>query len=142
MATILIVDDDATAAAALAALLRQQGHETTSAADVGAALRQLRAQHPDLIVLDLSLPRVDGLSLMDAMRDEPGLRHVAVIVHSGRDDGESMTAARELGAVDFVVKGSDPDELCRRITAALARAATIPHAGPAHPDPRPSFATP
>ena len=127
MASILIVEDDDIAAKALAALLRREGHEAVCAADVGSALRALRGDRPDLVVLDLSLPRVDGLSLMDAMRGEAGLGGVPVVVYTGRDDAASVADARALGAADFVVKGGDPHDVAGRIAAALGRhAATGP----------------
>src|SRR3954471_5464874 len=70
VADLLIVDDDADATHVLARLLRGEGHVVRCAADAGAALRCLSEREPDLVLLDLGLPRVFGLDLLDAVRDD------------------------------------------------------------------------
>jgi DNA-binding response OmpR family regulator len=119
MASVLIIDDNEQIAAPLAALLRSEGHAATYAPGAGAALSHLRQSPPDLVLLDLSMPRVDGLDLLDALRSEPCYAGVRVAILSGRDDAESMAEARRLGACEYIVKGSNWDDVYSRIKANL-----------------------
>lgn len=120
MANLLIVDDDRPAAEALAALLRRAGHEAACAATAGEAMRHLRRSDPDLVLLDLTMPWIDGLDLLDAVTAEPRFADLRVAVYSGRDDPAAVAAARRLGACDYILKGADWHETYRRIQACLA----------------------
>src|ERR1700722_8712837 len=119
MATLLIIDDEPHAAAALAALLQREGHEAACAQTAGAAMDHLRHASPDLILLDLTMPRIDGLDILDALAMEPEYAHLRVAVFSGRDDDASINAARSLGAADYILKGLSWDETYQRIRACL-----------------------
>ena len=119
MASVLIIDDDKVASNALAKLLASEGHEATCAASAGEALSQLRHSEPDLVLLDLTLPHVDGLDLLDALADEPRFADLKVVVHSGRTEPEALATAERLGACDFIPKGQDWDHLYSRIKAQL-----------------------
>jgi DNA-binding response OmpR family regulator len=119
MAKLLIIDDEPSAAAALAALLRQKGHDVTCAETAGSGLTRLRKDRPDLVLLDLSLPRVDGLELLEALAGEPTFEDLRVAVYSGRDDPEAVELARRLGACDYIIKGSDVRETYDRIESCL-----------------------
>ena len=120
MATFLIIDDEPYAAAALTALLRRNGHEAAYAQTAGAALDHLRHVSPDLILLDLTMPQIDGLDILDALSLEPEYAHLRVAVFSGRDDADSINTARSLGATDYILKGLSWDETYERIQACLA----------------------
>src|SRR5918993_4142528 len=85
----------------------------------GAALSQLRLSPPDLVLLDLSMPLVAALELLDALRSEPRFADVRVAILSSRDDSASVAEAERLGACEFIVKGSDWDEIYNRIKANL-----------------------
>jgi DNA-binding response OmpR family regulator len=119
MASVLIIDDNEKIAAPLAALLRIEGHDATYADGAGAALTHLRQSPPDLVLLDLSMPRVDGLDLLEALSSEPRYANVRVAIYSARNDPGSIAAAERLGACDFIVKGSDWDQTYSRIKANL-----------------------
>jgi len=119
MASVLIIDDNEQLAAPLAALLRSEGHNATYAPGAGAALSQLRLSPPDLVLLDLSMPLVDGLELLDALRSEPRFADVRVAILSSRDDSASVAEAERLGACEFIVKGTDWYEIYDRIKANL-----------------------
>lgn len=123
MSTLLIVEDDRGTSAALVALLRMHGHDVACAHTAGEAVGQLRRDKPDLVLLDLGLPRVDGLDLLDALADEPGFSSVPVVVFSGRDDPNAVAAARRSGACDYILKGGDWEQTYQRIEACLIRAA-------------------
>jgi DNA-binding response OmpR family regulator len=119
MPTLLIVDDDARAAEALALMLRREGHEVETAADAGKALEHLRRTEPDLVLLDLWMPRVDGMHLLEALKDDPRFEGVRVAVLTGRDEPGTADLARRLGACDFIEKGADWPVLYARICANL-----------------------
>ena len=122
MPHLLIVDDDPGASAALAAVLRRYGHEVSCAASVGEALGRLRAHRPDLMLLDLGLPRVDGLEFLHALSGEPGLSAVPIAVLSGRDEPGAIETARRLGVCEYILKGEDWDQTYRRIESCLTAA--------------------
>ena len=122
MPSLLIIEDDRTTSAALAALLRMHGHDVACAHTAGEALGQLRRGRPDLLVLDLGLPRVDGLDLLDAFAGEPGFCAIPVVVYSGRDEPGAVAEARSRGACDYIVKGGGWEHAYQRIEACLARA--------------------
>ena len=119
MANLLIIDDDVPASAALAALLRREGHQVTCAPSAGDALSRLRQGDPDLVLLDLTMPRVDGLDLFEALTDEPRFRGLRVAIYSGRDEPDAVDAARRLGAGDYIIKGGDWGQTYDRIKACL-----------------------
>ena len=84
MANLLIVDDDETGARALARLLEVEGHHATCASSAGSALLHMREDDPDLVLLDLTMPQVNGLELLDALAAEPRFAHVRFAVYSQR----------------------------------------------------------
>jgi DNA-binding response OmpR family regulator len=128
MANLLIIDDDLQASTLLATLLRREGHDVECATTVGDGLSTLRRHDPDLVLLDLGLPRVDGLDLLDALMGEPRFAHLRVVVYTGRDEPEVREAARRLGAREFIVKGTDWEHIYERIRSVLAEG-TAPVAG-------------
>jgi len=129
MSSLLIIDDDAPSSAALASLLRREGHEAACVHTAGAAITHLRHQEPDLVLLDLSMPGVDGLDLLDALTDDPQFARVRVAVYSGRDEPDSRAMAQRLGARDYILKGQAWPDTYQRIQSCLCdRAAGAPMA--------------
>jgi DNA-binding response OmpR family regulator len=118
MSRVLIIDDDVAQSALLARLIRANGHEADCAATAGQALSRLRDQ-PDLVLLDLGMPRVDGLELLAALGEESRFENLRVAVYSGRAEPEAFEAARKLGACDFILKGEDGQVTLDRILAHL-----------------------
>lgn len=119
MATLLLVEDDASVRNALIRDLSDMGHVVRSATTALEALREFNAQLPELVVLDLNLPDLDGAQALKMMRavnqDTP------VVVASGRDqDGEVVRLLHD-GADDYLVKPFSSDQLNARITAVLRR---------------------
>jgi CheY-like chemotaxis protein len=123
MSHLLIVEDDSNTSAALAALLRNRGHHVACASTAGEALHQLHHAQPDLLLLDLGLPRVDGLDLLDALAEEPQFSDVPVVVYSGRADPAAVDTALRRGALDYIVKGEPWEQTCQRIESCVGRAA-------------------
>lgn len=101
---ILIVDDDAAACEALARLLQLEGYRPACAGDGREALEAMRRKTPALVLLDVTMPEVGGLRLLDEMRHDPDLRDVPVVMMSGASEPESVLEAQRLGANDYLIK--------------------------------------
>ena len=121
MADILIIEDDARTGETLGKLLVAKGHEVRTAPDAGGALRCLSQRQPDLILLDLGLPRVDGLDLLDGLHAEPRFADIPIAVYTGHDDPNLRAAAEQRGAVDFIPKGQPWAATYARIESCLNR---------------------
>lgn len=125
MSRVLIIDDDVPQSAALARLIQSSGHEAECAASAGAALSSLRHREPDLVLLDLGMPRVDGLELLAALGEESRFENLRIAVYSGRAEPEAFEAARKLGACDFILKGVDGKVTLERILGHLNAAEPV-----------------
>lgn len=115
---ILIVEDEPSIAEVVTLYLRRAGYRTAVAADGAAALEALQRQSPDLIVLDLMLPQVDGLAITRHIRDRGD---TPIIIVSSRREESDRIAGLELGADDYLVKPFSPQELVSRVRAVLRR---------------------
>jgi DNA-binding response OmpR family regulator len=124
--TILVVDDEPRIAQIAADYLRRAGYDVAIAADGAAALDRARSRSPDLIVLDLGLPRVDGLDVARTLRAESA---VPIIMLTARVEERDRLAGLELGADDYIIKPFSPRELVARVRAVLRRAAAVPPSG-------------
>jgi adenylate cyclase len=118
---ILVVDDDPLNRKLLTASLEHQGHRTSSAADGATALAMLAEDPPDVVLLDLVMPGMDGMEVLERIKGDDALRHLPVIVISGVDDAESVVRCIEMGAEDFLPKPFDPVILRARVNAGLNR---------------------
>ncbi|MDQ3699650.1 MAG: response regulator transcription factor [Chloroflexota bacterium] len=123
MAKILVVDDEPTLVSTIGYNLRRDGHEVTTAADGVRALELARRDVPDLIVLDLMLPKMDGLDVCRAIRQSPllGLRSVPILMLTARADEVDKVVGLEIGADDYVTKPFSMRELLARLKAMLRR---------------------
>jgi DNA-binding response OmpR family regulator len=119
MAHILVVDDEPHILDVVRAYLVRDGHDVVTAGDGDAALERARAVHPDLIVLDIMLPRRSGFDVLRELRSD-GIGS-AVILLTARDDLIDRVAGLELGADDYVTKPFEPRELAARVGAVLRR---------------------
>ncbi|HET7902833.1 MAG TPA: response regulator transcription factor [Candidatus Nanopelagicales bacterium] len=119
MPRVLVVDDDLTVAEVVLAYLRREGIEATHAGDGLLALDLARQSPPDLVVLDLMLPGIDGLEVCRRLRaDHPDL---PVVMLTARGEEEDRIAGLEVGADDYVVKPFSPRELALRVQSVLRR---------------------
>jgi CheY-like chemotaxis protein len=117
---ILVVDDTRSAREPLARLLRLVGYETVGAADGGEAFAAMERRRPDLVLLDLMMPQVDGLSFLKAMRTDVRFAGVPVILVTAVATSDNLAAARRLGIQDCLLKASfTVPELLERIARAL-----------------------
>ena len=117
-ARILLVDDEIPIQRAVAPLLRSRGYEVDVAATGEEALEMIRTRTPDLIVLDLGLPDMEGIEICRRVRTESA---VPIVVLSARGGEADKVAALDLGADDYVTKPFGPEELLARIRVALRR---------------------
>jgi CheY-like chemotaxis protein len=101
---VLIVDDDAFARAAVAKRIEQLGADVVRAADGFEALDVLKSGTFDLAVVDLEMPRLDGYELLGCIRGLPNLKHLPVIVLTGKEDRASLERALTCGATSFLIK--------------------------------------
>ncbi|MGB6072062.1 MAG: response regulator [Rhodococcus sp. (in: high G+C Gram-positive bacteria)] len=114
----LVVDDEPQIVRALRINLNVRGFEVVSAATGGEALRVAANFHPDIVILDLGLPDIDGIDVIAGLR---GWTDVPILVLSARTDSADTVEALDAGADDFVTKPFGMDELLARLRAALRR---------------------
>ena len=119
-ARILVIEDDPGIARIIALYLEQDGCAVALAADGAAGLRQAQESPPDLIVLDLMLPRLDGMSICRALR---AASDVPIIMVTARAAETDRLAGLDAGADDYIVKPFSPRELAARVRAVLRRTA-------------------
>ncbi len=121
MVLVLVVEDDLDIAETLELYLRNEQHQTERARDGHTALQLFRAAQPDLVLLDIGLPQLDGLEVLKAIRAES---NVPVIILTARAEDVDELLGLELGADDYVAKPYSPRKLMARAKAVLRRAAT------------------
>src|SRR3954470_19282403 len=119
MAELLLVDDDPPIRRMLERTLRAEGYSVSAAADGGAALAAVERSLPDAIVLDVTMPGLDGLDVTRRLRAK-GLR-VPILLLTARDAVHERVAGLDAGADDYLVKPFDVDELSARVRALLRR---------------------
>ena len=120
--TVLVVEDDPTTTDFVTRYLRHDGHKVLSAADGEEGLRLARERKPDLIVLDLMLPKLDGAEVCKALRAESD---VPIVMLTARVDEEDRLRGLNAGADDYVAKPFSPRELAARVRAVLRRTARM-----------------
>jgi two-component system, OmpR family, response regulator ResD len=118
VAKVLIVDDEPNIREVVGLYLRRDGHTVVSATDGEEALEAFRESEPDLVVLDLMLPKISGLEVCRRMRSD---RRVPLIMLTARGEEEKRIVGLSLGADDYVVKPFSPRELAARVSAVLRR---------------------
>jgi DNA-binding response OmpR family regulator len=122
--SVLVVDDEPTIREVVSRYLERAGYETRVAGDGPSALQAVAERPPDLIVLDLMLPGIDGLEVMRRVRD--GRQRGAVILLTAKGDENDRIVGLRLGADDYVVKPFSPGELVARVDAVLRRVDVVP----------------
>ncbi|HVB37032.1 MAG TPA: response regulator transcription factor, partial [Vicinamibacterales bacterium] len=122
MNRIVIVEDDADIAGLVARYLEKAGMSTEVISSGRQALSAIRAQPPDLVVLDLMLPGMDGLEICRALRADPSVAAVPIIMLTAKAEESDRVVGLELGADDYIPKPFSPAELVARVRALLRRA--------------------
>ena len=127
LARILVAEDETSLNDLLQDALRMNGYETISAKHGLEALRLIREQKPDLVILDINMPQLDGFGVIEKLRNENN--NVPVIVLTARDQKDDKTIGFGLGADDFVTKPFGLEELLMRVAAVLRRSKNTPTSG-------------
>jgi two-component system response regulator ResD len=118
--SVLVVEDEPTIAEVVSRYLGRAGYRTRTAADGPVALGLAESERPDLVVLDLMLPRMDGLEVMRRLREQ-GRDRLPVILLTAKGEESDRVIGLRLGADDYVVKPFSPAELVARVDAVLRR---------------------
>jgi phosphate regulon transcriptional regulator PhoB len=118
---VLVVEDEPDIRDLLAFHLEREGYLVTRASTGAEALRQLRATAPDLVILDLMLPEMDGLEVCRRLRADAGTAALPVIMLTAKGDEVDRVVGLEIGADDYIVKPFSPKELLARVRAVLRR---------------------
>ena len=122
--TVLLAEDDRFLRRAAETKLRQSGFDVRVAVDGEEALAFAREQAPDLMLLDLLMPKRDGLSVLKALKADPATRDIPVVIISNSSKDLEMQSASDLGAVDYWIKSNlSLQELCDRVQRLLEKPA-------------------
>jgi two-component system, OmpR family, KDP operon response regulator KdpE len=122
MTSVLVVDDEPQIVRALRVNLRARGYDVLVALNGKQALEMTAHHHPDLVILDLGLPDIDGVDVVRGLR---GWTTVPILILSGRDHSVAKVTALDAGADDYVTKPFNVDELLARVRAVTRRATSI-----------------
>jgi len=121
-ATILLAEDDRILRKAGEATLKKRGYAVIAAVDGEDALAKARAHKPDLILLDVIMPKLQGFEVLANLKNDAATRDIPVIMLSNLQDESDVRKATDAGALDYLVKSNVPlDVLAARIAEALAR---------------------
>lgn len=119
--TILVVEDEADILDVVAYNLRRAGYRVLRATDGRSAVEQAQAALPDLIILDVMLPELDGRGVCRELRESSETRHIPIIMLTARDSEQDVVEGLNLGADDYMTKPFRPRELMARVNAQLRR---------------------
>lgn len=120
MAKILVIEDDVTFLDLVRVHLAGAGHEVIMAEDAVVGLRSVIADQPDLVVLDIFVPYLDGFEMLAALQGDPATREIPIIVLTGQGDDDTFARARQLGAAAFLTKPVEGTRLIRVVEEQLA----------------------
>lgn len=119
---LLVVDDNDDNRYTLTRRLKRQGYDNVATAEHGRqALELMAARRFDLVLLDVMMPEMDGLEVLETMKADPALRRIPVVMISALDELDSVARCVELGAEDYLTKPFNPTHLRDRVRACLDR---------------------
>ena len=127
LARILVAEDETSLNDLLQDALRMNGYETISAIHGMEALRLIREEKPDLVILDINMPNLDGFEVIEKIRNENN--NIPIIILTARDKKDDKSIGFSLGADDFVTKPFGLEELLMRVAAVLRRSKNTPTSG-------------
>jgi two-component system, OmpR family, response regulator MtrA len=125
MASVLVVDDDPDVCDLVTYKLEQSGFDVRRASDGDGALREVAKQIPDLVLLDIMMPGISGLEVLQRWRGSAATAAMPVIMLTAKAQENDVERGFELGADDYVVKPFSPRELARRVTAVMSRRQSV-----------------
>jgi len=124
----MLVDDEPINTDVLQTYLEGEGYKNfVTTSESVKAIEIMRHEKPDVVLLDLMMPEVSGFDILQAMREEPALKHIPVVILTSSDDAETKLKALQLGAMDFLAKPVDASELALRLRNTLGAKAYQHH---------------
>ncbi len=118
---ILVVDDEPTIVRLMEFILARQGHEMQVAVNGEEALEKIRAHAPDLVLLDIMMPRIDGYEVARAVRADPATAGLPIIMLSAKAQEEDIRKGVEIGVDEYITKPFSPEHLVTVVAGYLAR---------------------
>ena len=125
MPTVLYAEDDSDHRAMMRLALKNSDITLIEAVDGLEALQKIQEQSPDLILLDLFMPRLDGFAVMEAVKANSRTQHIPIVVLSAWPTGDNRKRTRLAGAADFITKPYEPIELVKRIRELVTTQASL-----------------
>ena len=120
MPTILYADDEQEHRLMMQVILKNEKITLLEAANGEDAIKAIKLQQPNLVLLDLFMPRIDGFGVLQAVKSDPETRHIPIIILSAWPTGDNRERARNFGAVDFIAKPYDPLRLIELVQKHLS----------------------
>ena len=124
--SILVIEDEEDILELVRYNLAKEGYRVTGKTSGEDGLAEARADHPDLVLLDLMLPGVDGLEVCKSLKNDPQVRHIPVIMLTAKGEESDVVTGLELGAEDYIPKPFSPKVLIARVRAALRKRVKAP----------------
>ncbi len=121
MSTVLLAEDDPDIRHLISTKLRRSGFDVIETVDGAEALAAARRDHPDLILLDVRMPRLSGFEVLRELRADPGTAALPILILTARTRAVDVELAYAAGATDYIIKPFSPRELVRRVEEALTR---------------------
>jgi adenylate cyclase len=122
MASVLIIDDDPVIQLLLRVNFEQDGYEVETASDGEEGLQKAKSIKPDLTLLDVLMPKLDGMEVLKALREDPETRDLTIALLSAKSDADDQAAGLEAGANAYVTKPFDPLALLEQVRAMIEEA--------------------
>jgi DNA-binding response OmpR family regulator len=120
--TILVVDDDPVIQKLLAVNFEMEGYRVVTAGDGVEGLERVASDHPDLVLLDVMMPRMDGLEVARRLKSDPVTAAIPILLLSAKAQSADVLGGLDAGADDYVTKPFDPLELLEKVAALIGRA--------------------
>ena len=118
-ANVLLVDDDPVILKLLQVNFEMEGYHVSCANDGVEGLEKARAERPDIVLLDIMMPRMDGLEVTKALKGDPETKDIPIILLSAKAQASDVQAGKDMGADDYLTKPFDPLELLERVSELL-----------------------
>lgn len=116
MAKVLIIEDDPLIVKIYSTRLKADGYDVTSAENGEEGLKAAFEQRPDLIILDVMMPRVDGFGVLEKLRQDPSFKNLPILMYSNLNNEDEMARAKTMGVTEFLVKANlSPTQMVMKI---------------------------
>jgi len=118
---ILIIEDDPVGLRYVRFTLEKHGYQVITASNGLEGLRKARTEEPDLVILDVMLPGIDGYEICHRLRAEPATARLPILMFSARSQDKDKAVGRQVGADDYLTKPAEPSEIIRRVESLLSQ---------------------